>query len=98
MNQYKIKLEGPREKVKIIKCIRLFGPFGLKQAKDMVEANISFADWMDDTVTFTLTVTAEQFGNFEAERYFAPRAYEVLDVELVKPARVDFNLADNPPR
>jgi hypothetical protein len=60
---YSVTIYGPREKVKLIKLIRdinLEG--GLRRAKELVEENISFEDWMDPTVHFDLLLNDAQLG------------------------------------
>ena len=99
MKQYHIVIRGPREKVKLIKMIRTFGPFGLKQAKDLIEDRVDFDSWMDEEVTLTLVVSAEMLGNRHATDFQdGADAYLVTDVELIKPMSCDINLVDNPPR
>lgn len=95
MKQYRIEVTGPRDKVAIIKCLRKFNHIGLKQAKDLVEQHIGFDDWLDNHVTFTMIVTAEQLGTYIAhqiETRYAGDHY-VNECEELKPTTCDINIA-----
>lgn len=95
MKQYRIEILGPRQKVALIKCLRTFGNIGLKQAKDLIEEHVSFEEWLDETVTVKMVVTAEQLGNRYAHqvetRYNDD--YYIDSVEELKPTLCDINIA-----
>ena len=60
---YSVTIHGPREKVKLIKLIRNIAlEGGLRRAKELVEENIHFEDWMDPTVHFDLLLNDAQLG------------------------------------
>jgi hypothetical protein len=93
MKQYHIVIRGPREKVKLIKMLRTFDCFGLKQAKDLIEARVEFDSWMDEQVKLELIVTAEQLGHRLASDLTDGDSFYISDCELIKPQCCDFDLA-----
>ena len=98
MKQYHIVIRGPREKVKLIKMLRTFDCFGLKQAKDLIEARVDFDSWMDSEVKLELIVTAEQLGHRLAADLTDGDSFYISDCELIKPQACDYNLAETAAR
>lgn len=94
MNHYQVSLRLVREKVFIIKTIRLLTTWGLKECKDWVEDNFTFDSFMEDHATFNITITASQFGRLSHYALIA-RNYGrciVLDSAEVTPDIDAFNL------
>ncbi len=98
MKQYHIVIRGPREKVGLIKMLRTFDCFGLKQAKDLIEGRVEFDSWLDSDVKLELIVTAEQLGHRLASDLSGNDSYYITDCELVQPRSCDYNLAETAAR
>ena len=95
MKQYHIVIRGPREKVGLIKMLRTFDCFGLKQAKDLIEGRVDFDSWLDSDVKLELIVTAEQLGHrLASDLNSNGDSYYITDCELIKPQCCDFDLAN----
>jgi len=76
---FDVQINGPRWKVALIKFFRaVHGSWGLTESKDLVEREVSFDSWMSDTLTFTLRVTASQYGRL-AHFVFMDKRFSVLD-------------------
>jgi len=93
MHNYKVTLTARRGKVNIIKLIRAITGWGLKEAKDYVEREFSFDEWLTDWVTFDVVITTEQMAQL-AHYVTARRHDNYLDVEfvastIVQPKEVD---------
>jgi len=76
---FDVQINGPRWKVALIKFFRaVHGSWGLTESKDLVEREVSFDSWMSDTLTFTLRVTASQYGRL-AHFVFMDKRFSVLN-------------------
>ena len=76
---FDVQINGPRWKVALIKFFRaVHGSWGLTDSKNLVDRNFQFDDWMSNYATFTVRVTASQYGRL-AHFVFMDKRFSVLD-------------------
>ena len=86
---YILTLKVPRSKVPIIKLFRMMlrhctSPWGLKEAKDYVEANFVFIPGMAPEVEFDLTINAKQLGHVLAYLWKEAELNKIVSIHALE--------------
>ena len=61
---FKVIISAVRQKIALIKMVRSFTGMGLKEAKDFIEENVDFDNWLDTRAEIHLILSDAQLGQF----------------------------------